>query len=94
VSLVYIVLLVLAGALLVACEWPRLQRLPARFGRQDRERPQKRAAGPAAEQWLEPEDRLGRRRRAEAKQEADEFAAQVKRDLDSLPTIDEPRRRR
>jgi len=72
VSLVWIALLAGAVAVLVAAEWPRLDR---RFGgeaRRERERKRRKA-------------NLKVIRNDES---LEEFAASVERDLDRLPTID------
>ena len=71
-SLVWIALLAGAVAVLVAAEWPRLDR---RFGveaRRDRERKRRKANLKV----IRNEESL------------EEFAASVERDLDRLPTID------
>jgi hypothetical protein len=78
VSIVAIVLLVAALALLAVAEWPRLSRrtgvsLPA---------PKRRR--PARRSHLRVVD----------DDESDEFARSVERDLANLPTIDDPDRRR
>jgi hypothetical protein len=73
VSVVWIALLAAAVAVLVAAEWPRLDRWlgsEARRGR-ERERRKKNLKVIRSEESLE------------------EFAASVERDLDRLPTIDE-----
>lgn len=71
-------LLVLAAALLVAVELPRLGR---RFG-PDARRQRERRKRKAQLQVITTED-----------EESDEFIRSVQRDLDSLPTIEERDRR-
>ena len=79
VSWVYIALLALAIAVVIGAEWPRIEaRVGARVGA----------------------DARRRRERARRKQnlrvvrdDADDFAASVERDLANLPTIDETERR-
>ena len=74
-SWVYIALLVLAIAVVIGAEWPRLgRRLEARVGpdaRRRREREKRKQAF-----HVVPND-------------ADDFAASVERDLAQLPTIEE-----
>ena len=74
----WLVLLVLAAALLVAVELPRLGR---RFGA-DARRQRERRKRKAQLQVITTED-----------DESDEFIRSVQRDLDSLPTIEERDRR-
>jgi hypothetical protein len=78
VSWPWLVLLVLAAALVAAVEWPRLGR---RFGeaRKERERAKRRAKLRVVPSTEDPE--------------SDEFIRSVQRDLDSLPTIEERDRR-
>ena len=71
-SLVWIALLAGAVAVLVAAEWPRLDRKFGREARRDRERKRRKA-------------NLKVIRNDES---LEEFAASVERDLDRLPTID------
>ncbi|MEX2612972.1 MAG: hypothetical protein WD380_05300 [Gaiellaceae bacterium] len=74
----WLVVLVLAAALVVAVEWPRLGR---RFGpeaRKQRDRKQRKAKLHV----ITSED-----------EESDEFIRSVQRDLDALPTIEERDRR-
>jgi Sec-independent protein translocase protein TatA len=78
VSWPWLVLLVLAAALLVAVELPRLGR---RFGA-DARRQRERRKRKAQLQVITTED-----------EESDEFIRSVQRDLDSLPTIEERDRR-
>ena len=73
VSWPWLVLLVLAAALVVAVERPRLER---RFG------------GPAR-RGRERERRKKQLRVVPADEESDEFIRSVQRDLDALPTIEE-----
>jgi D-serine dehydratase len=79
VSWVYIALLALAVALVIGAEWPRLgTRIDARMGADARRR------------------RERARRKANlrvVRDDADDFAASVERDLAQLPTIDETERR-
>jgi hypothetical protein len=78
VSWPWLVLLVLAAALVAAVEWPRVGR---RFGeaRKERERAKRRAKLRVVSSTEDPE--------------SDEFIRSVQRDLDSLPTIEERDRR-
>ena len=73
----WLVLLVLAAALAVAVEKPRLERRFGAVGRRDRDR-QKRKKQLRV---VTPED------------ESEEFIRSVQRDLDALPTIEERDRR-
>jgi hypothetical protein len=73
VSVVWIALFVAAIAVLVAAEWPRLDRAFGREGRRGRERARRKANLKV----IRSEDSL------------EEFAASVERDLSRLPTIDE-----
>jgi hypothetical protein len=72
VSLVWIALLAGAVAVLVAAEWPRLDRKFGGEARRERERKRRKA-------------NLKVIRNDES---LEEFAASVERDLDRLPTID------
>ena len=72
-SVVWIALFVVAVAVLVAAEWPRLDRAFGREGRRGRERARRKANLKV----IRSEDSL------------EEFAASVERDLSRLPTIDE-----
>jgi len=72
VSVVWIALFVAAIAVLVAAEWPRLDRALGREGRRGRERARRKANLKV----IRSEDSL------------EEFAASVERDLSRLPTID------
>jgi hypothetical protein len=74
VSWPWLVALVLAAALVVAVEWPRLGR---RFGA-DARRERDRAQRKAKLRVISTED-----------PESDEFIRSVQRDLDALPTIEE-----
>ena len=69
----WLVLLVLAAALVVAAERPRLERLVGTRARRERERRRRKAQL----RLLTPDD------------ESDEFIRSVQRDLDALPTIEE-----
>jgi hypothetical protein len=73
VSVVWIALFVAAIAVLVAAEWPRLDRAFGKEGRKGRERARRKANLKV----IRSEDSL------------EEFAASVERDLSRLPTIDE-----
>ena len=73
----WLVVLVLAAALLVAVEWPRLGR---RFGAEARRR-RERQKRKAQLRVVTPND------------ESEEFIRSVQRDLDALPTIEERDRR-
>jgi hypothetical protein len=73
VSVVWIALFVAALVVLVAAEWPRLDRAFGREGRRGRERARRKAN---LKVIRNDEDSL------------EEFAASVERDLDRLPTID------
>jgi hypothetical protein len=73
VSWPWLVLLVLAAALAVAVERPRLERRFGAVGRRDRERQRRKKQL----RIVTPED------------ESDEFIRSVQRDLDALPTIEE-----
>jgi hypothetical protein len=77
VSWPWLLVLVLAVALMVAVEWPRLGR---RFGVEAR-RERERARRKKVLRVVTPED------------ESDEFVRSVQRDLDALPTIEERDRR-
>ena len=72
-SVVWIALFVAAIAVLVAAEWPRLDRVFGKEGRRGRERARRKANLKV----IRSEDSL------------EEFAASVERDLSRLPTIDE-----
>jgi hypothetical protein len=74
VSVVWIALFVAAIAVLVAAEWPRLDRAFGREGRKGRERARRKANLKVIH--TEDSDSL------------EEFAASVERDLSRLPTID------
>ena len=65
--------LVLAAALVVAVERPRLERALGRDARKERDRKRRKARL----RVVEPED------------DSDEFIRSVQRDLDALPTIEE-----
>ena len=80
VSWVAVALLACAVAVVVGAEWPRLAQ---RFGVEERRR-RDRARRKAQWRVVRPEP---------VRDEEDDFAASVKRDLDSLPTIEEPRGR-
>ncbi len=73
----WLVLLVLAAALVAAVERPRLERAFGRSARKERDRRRRKARL----RVVEPED------------DSDEFVRSVQRDLDSLPTIEERDRR-
>jgi hypothetical protein len=73
VSWPWLVVLVLAAALVAAVEWPRLGR---RFGAEAR-RERERARRKKTLRVVTPDD------------ESDEFIRSVQADLDSLPTIEE-----
>jgi len=73
VSVVWIALFVVALVVLVAAEWPRLDRAFGKEGRRGRERARRKAN---LKVIRNDEDSL------------EEFAASVERDLDRLPTID------
>ena len=70
-------LLVVALGVLVAAEWPRLQRLLGTEGRTKRDRGRRKA-----------QLRLLRGGGHEHDDDPDEFAASVQRDLANLPTIE------
>ncbi|MGH3134332.1 MAG: hypothetical protein ACRDNY_11445 [Gaiellaceae bacterium] len=70
----WLVVLVLAAALVVAVEWPRLGRRFGAEARRERERKQRKAKL----RVISSED-----------EESDEFIRSVQRDLDALPTIEE-----
>jgi hypothetical protein len=74
VSVVWIALFVAAIAVLVAAEWPRLDRAFGREGRKGRERARRKANLKVI--------------RSEDSDSLEEFAASVERDLSRLPTID------
>ena len=78
VSWPWLVVLVLAAALVVAVEWPRLGRRFGAEARKQRDRKQRKAKL----RVITPED-----------EESDEFIRSVQRDLDALPTIEERDRR-
>lgn len=73
----WLVVLVLAAALVVAVERPRLERTFGRSSRKERDRRRRKAQL----RVVEPED------------DSDEFVRSVQRDLDALPTIEERDRR-
>jgi hypothetical protein len=73
VSWPWLVVLVLAAALVVAVEWPRLGRRFGADARRKRERQRRKA----------------QLRVVTADEESEEFVRSVQRDLDSLPTIEE-----
>lgn len=73
VSWPWLVVLVLAAALVAAVERPRLERLLRGEARKERER----------------ERRKRRLRVVTPEDDSDEFVRSVQRDLDSLPTIEE-----
>ena len=73
VSWPWLVLLVLAAALVVAVERPRLERRFGAAARRDRERQRRKKQL----RVITPDD------------ESDEFIRSVQRDLDALPTIEE-----
>jgi len=74
VSVVWIALFIAAIAVLVAAEWPRLDRAFGREGRKGRERARRKANLKVI--------------RTEDADSLEEFAASVERDLSRLPTID------
>jgi hypothetical protein len=76
VSIVWIALLAAAVAVLVAAEWPRLDRWLGVEARRERERARRKA-------------NLKVIRSEESEESLEEFAASVERDLSRLPTIDE-----
>jgi len=78
VSWPWLVALVLAAALVVAVEWPRLGRRFGAEARRERDRKQRKAKL----RVITSED-----------EESDEFIRSVQRDLDALPTIEERDRR-
>lgn len=69
----WLVVLLVAAALVVAVEWPRLERRFGARGRRERER----------------ERRKKQFRVITADDENEEFIRSVQRDLDALPTIEE-----
>ena len=69
----WLVVLVLAAALVVAVEWPRLGRRLGADARRKRERQRRKA----------------QLRVVTADEESEEFVRSVQRDLDALPTIEE-----
>ena len=73
-SVVWIALFLAAIAVLVAAEWPRLDRAFGREGRKGRERARRKANLKVI--------------RTEDADSLEEFAASVERDLSRLPTID------
>ena len=73
-SVVWIALFIAAIAVLVAAEWPRLDRAFGREGRKGRERARRKASLKVI--------------RTEDADSLEEFAASVERDLSRLPTID------
>jgi len=72
-SIVALVLLVAAAALVVGAEWPRLSRRVGSDARRERDRARRKKSL----RVVPPSD------------ESEEFARAVERDLASLPTIDE-----
>jgi hypothetical protein len=75
VSVVWIALLAGAVALLIAAEWPRLDRWVGLDARRGRDRARRKANLKVI--------------RSEESESLEEFAASVERDLSRLPTIDE-----
>lgn len=75
----WLVLLVLAVLVVGAAEWSRLQRIAGRDARRRRERARRKAKLHVVEPQLD---------------EREEFAESVRRDLESLPTIEEREPRR
>jgi hypothetical protein len=75
VSVVWIALLAGAVALLIAAEWPRLDRWVGLDARRGRERARRKANLKVI--------------RSEESESLEDFAASVERDLSRLPTIDE-----
>jgi hypothetical protein len=73
VSVVWIALFVAAVAVLVAAEWPRLDRRLGMEARRERERARRKA----------------NLKVIRSEESLEEFAASVERDLSRLPTIDE-----
>jgi hypothetical protein len=73
VSWPWLVMMILAAALVAAVERPRLERLFGSRARKERERQRRKAQF----RVLTPDD------------ESDEFIRSVQRDLDALPTIEE-----
>lgn len=73
----WLVVLVLAAALVVAVERPRLERAFGQTARKERDRRRRKAKL----RVVEPED------------DSDDFVRSVQRDLDALPTIEERDRR-
>jgi hypothetical protein len=73
VSWPWLVVLVLAAALVVAVEWPRLGRRFGAEARKERDRARRKKSF----------------RVITADEESDEFIKSVQRDLDALPTIEE-----
>jgi hypothetical protein len=73
VTLVWIVLLATAVAVLIAAEWPRLDRWLGVDARRERERAKRKA----------------NLKVIRSEESLEEFAASVERDLSRLPTIDE-----
>ena len=71
-SLVWIVLLALAVAVLIAAEWPRLDRWLGVAARRGRERQRRKASLKVVR----------------SEESLEEFQASVERDLSRLPTID------
>ena len=70
----WLVVLVLAAALVVAVEWPRLGRRFSTDARRERERARRKKTFRVV---------------TAVDEESDEFIKSVQRDLDSLPTIEE-----
>jgi hypothetical protein len=79
VSWPWVVLLALAIVVVGAAEWSRLQGIAGRDARRQRERARRKAKLRVVEPHLD---------------EREEFAESVRRDLDSLPTIEEREPRR
>jgi hypothetical protein len=77
VSWPWLVVLILAAALVAAVEWPRFGRRFGADARRERERERRKKSF----RVITPDD------------ESDEFIKSVQRDLDSLPTIEERDRR-
>ena len=79
-SLIALVLLVAAVILVTAAEWPRLQARLGLKSRQDRQRARRKSQLHVISGYGEQGD--------QESEPADDFAASVQRDLESLPVVD------
>ena len=83
-SLIALVLLIAAIALVATAEWPRLQERLGLEARQHREREKRKARFRVVDGLRDPDGE----RKVEPQEPADDFAASVQRDLENLPVVD------